>query len=62
MPLLQIKKCDKVAECQVKGNQWQNSKQNSALQSETGTLPPANSAVVLALSGNNLLLWRCKYL
>lgn len=62
MPLLQIKKCDKVAKCQVKGNQWQNRKQNSALQSETDTLSPANSAVVLALSGSDLMLCRCKYL
>lgn len=62
MTLLQIKESSKLTNPQTKGNQWQNSKQNSALQSETplhclqATLPPANSTTVCALSGSNLML------
>lgn len=62
MTLLQIKESSKLTNPQTKGNQWQNSKQNSALQAETllhclqATLPPANSTTVCALSGSNLML------
>lgn len=40
---------------QVKGNQWQSSEQNSALQSETTTLPPATTTVVLHSPGARCL-------
>lgn len=57
MSLFQMKKCSKVTfPPQVKGNQWQSSEQNSALQSETTTLPPANTIVVLALPRSKMLV------